>query len=126
MEKIITIFLFLLSTAKSAVGQSLIVNGDFEMLYDCPKYVGDIDLVREWHNGNFTPDIFSSCTNGQENGLNVPHNYAGTKYAASGNCYTGIVLFTKQSNLSKNKATKLASQYGQSLLLRSIRVKLTD
>ncbi|GAB3843755.1 hypothetical protein GCM10028822_00270 [Hymenobacter terrigena] len=77
-------------------------------MYNCPKYVGDIDLARNWHNGGFTPDIFSSCTNNQENGLNVPNNYAGSKSPISGNCYAGIVLYTTQSNLSKKQSYEVS------------------
>lgn len=96
MEKTLVILAALAIQVKVAFSQQLITNGDFEQLDSCPKYVGDIQVAHGWHNGGMTPDLFSTCTNGHENGLNIPDNYAGSKKSINGNCYAGIVLFTKR------------------------------
>lgn len=80
--------------SRTCAGQNLIVNGDFEQQHACPQYVGDIEFARGWHNGNEnTPDLFSRCTKGQDNGLHVPDNYLGTRQPVSGDAYAGLDLF---------------------------------
>ncbi|SFQ82629.1 hypothetical protein SAMN04515668_4850 [Hymenobacter arizonensis] len=98
-----SIALVLLSVGDSQA-QSLVVNGGFEQLTSCPQYVGDIDRARGWNNGELTPDLFSTCTNGRENGLNVPDNYVGFQHPAVGQCYAGIALFSEKKHLSTRKS----------------------
>lgn len=86
-----------------ATGQNMLFNGDFEKMFNCPKTVGDIEAASGWHNGSLTPDLFSSCTNGSDNGLNVPNNYVGSIQPFNGSSYAGIFLFTKRKNWSKYK-----------------------
>jgi hypothetical protein len=100
-------FAGLLALAPPAFGQNLIPNGDFEDLHDCPRTVGEIEIARGWHNGALTPDLFSDCTNGQDNGLNVPDTYVGTQTPASGHCFAGLVLFGKQRGLQDRDAYKI-------------------
>ena len=101
MEKALTVILLFISSFK-VYSQSLIANGSFESLYDCPKYVGDIEYCHGWHNGGLTPDLFSRCTNGQENGLNIPNSYVGNILPSDGNNVAGLLLFSNKSELPKS------------------------
>ncbi|QIL78355.1 hypothetical protein [Hymenobacter sp. HDW8] len=101
-----SIALVLLSVGASQA-QSLVANGGFEQLTICPKAVGDIDCAKGWKNGGLTPDLFSTCTNGTENGLNVPDNYVGFQHPAVGRCYAGIALFTEPKHLSMSKSLEV-------------------
>jgi hypothetical protein len=94
-----SIALVLLSVGASQA-QSLVVNGGFEQLTSCPKYIGDIDYAKGWKNGELTPDLFSTCTNGRENGLNVPNNYVDFQHPAVGRCYAGIERSFARKNTS--------------------------
>jgi hypothetical protein len=99
----LVLFGLLLHTYR-ALGQSLISNGSFERVHDCPRSVGDIEYAQGWRNGGLTPDLLSTCTGTGDNGLHVPHTYVGTQTPLDGGCYAGLVLFSQEENSSLKEA----------------------
>jgi hypothetical protein len=88
-------------------GQALVLNGSFERLHDCPRYVGDIEYAQGWRNGGLTPDLFSTCTGRGDNGLHVPDTYVGARTPLDGDSYAGLVLFTEDEHVSKKEAFEI-------------------
>lgn len=75
------------------VGQSLIVNGDFEVKLYCPSSYNQNELkyIDNWQQPTrATPDYFHRCSNK----AGVPQNIFGRQEAQSGDGYVGLVTFT--------------------------------
>lgn len=98
MHRIIHItVLFLLSY--TAVGQNLLVNGDFEY-GTCPVTTGDVGRCRPWtrfHKGS--SDYFRDCS--PLPALQVPGNFNGYQPAVSGYAYMGLATYFPDGNFGR-------------------------
>jgi len=74
----------------SGYSQNLILNPSFEQYDSCTNYVGNIDVVQNWGNGNIiTPDYYNTCNSFP---VGIPSNYLGYQVAQDGQGYVGIGL----------------------------------
>jgi hypothetical protein len=87
----------------TGLGQSLLHNGSFENLAECPKKVGAIGVAFHWYLNAETPDLFSACTS-PTSVVGVPRNYQGTRAAQDGSAYVGLVLYYTGDDLSARQA----------------------
>ncbi len=71
-------------------GQSLVPNGSFEEYIECPDSWNQIDRATGWSRFRRTPDYFNACDQGI---ASVPLNFAGNKYAATGQAYACILAW---------------------------------
>lgn len=71
-------------------GQSLVPNGSFEEYILCPDNGNQIDRAVGWSRYRRTPDYLNACDEGI---ASVPLNFAGNRYAATGQAYACILAW---------------------------------
>lgn len=76
---------------------NLIPNPGFESRKRCPKGLGQIDLVDEWHSPNGgTPDYFNVCYTRDVQTVGIPNNYFSNQPLIEGEAYAGIYAGEKE------------------------------
>jgi hypothetical protein len=77
----------------------LILNGDFEDFIKCPDNIGQWEQIAHWKSiSKASPDYFNSCFQKKllyNWSVDVPDNFAGSTYPASGNAYAGIIAYIR-------------------------------
>ena len=96
---ILTILYSMQTTAQN--NMTLLNNGSFECVTECPKRTGAIESASGWYLLLESPDLFSSCE--KNHILGVPKNYMGYKDAQDGISYAGIALYVQQRPLLHDK-----------------------
>ena len=80
----------ILITGKSAIGQNLVPNSDFETFINCPTDVANMTEVAQWSSAtSATPDYYNVCATNPM--MDIPTNFNGNETPHSGNAYAGIV-----------------------------------
>lgn len=83
----------LISMVKSGVAQNLVPNAGFEEHNYCPPDInqGELQLIKEWRQSTSgTPDYFNRCSKD----VGIPNSIFGTRDAAEGNAFLGLVVFS--------------------------------
>ena len=81
---------FILVSCSVSVAQNLVPNPSFELFYECPPYLGQIQQAVSWGSpNNKTTDYFHRCSP-VEDGASVPENRLGVQEPADGDAYSGI------------------------------------
>lgn len=87
---IIIAFLFIMP---QAMAQNLVPNHDFSSHVYCPAGINqsELEIVSEWNQTTRgTPDYYHACSND----VGVPHHVFGSREAAAGKGYIGLVAFS--------------------------------
>lgn len=90
MRKIYIILLCF--NAQFVFSQNLVPNPSFEDTVMCPDMGGQVARAKYWHSIENTPDYFNACCIFPQ--FSVPDNAIGYQYAASGDAYCGLWLYT--------------------------------
>ncbi|HZX73772.1 MAG TPA: T9SS type A sorting domain-containing protein, partial [Cyclobacteriaceae bacterium] len=111
-------------------GQNLIGNHSFETYSQCPYDLDQVFLANGWENWCATPDYYNECTTIW--GTDVPLNWQGFQYAASGQAYAGVFTYWSHhignnQNVRDYVATQLTSPLtiGQNYFVQ-FKVSLSD
>lgn len=89
--------IFLFCFLKLHAQESLVPNGSFENLINCPQGA-DLFNAQGWFSPNEgTPDLFNSCADVSTN-YSVPTNAFGYQAAQNGTGYAGIVTYSYNGN----------------------------
>lgn len=76
-----------------------VINGNFDVVSTCPVNLSQANRCSGWRSySNGTPDYFNSCASSGM--VDVPLNFVGFQYAASGNGYMGGYYYTAGINNS--------------------------
>jgi len=102
---IIVVCLFSYSLMKS---QNLVPNPSFEIYDTCPNSLSQITYAVGWYNVSSTPDYFNACDLTHPD-VEVPLNFWGYQYPASGNGYAGFPAKYGTSGVREYLGTTLAS-----------------
>jgi len=78
--------------SSKAYCQNMILNPSFELYDSCPTFYAQMYLVQNWINGYGSQDYFNSCDT--TNFVGVPSNSFGYQFAATGNAYVGVFVYT--------------------------------
>lgn len=90
------VLLFFLIVSSFSLGQNLVPNPSFEDTISCPNGGSQISNALGWSSFRASPDYFNSCSS--PNFFSVPDNFFNYQAAASGNAYTGIITYTRDTN----------------------------
>ncbi|MDA9774256.1 hypothetical protein N9B82_04800, partial [Saprospiraceae bacterium] len=89
------LLIFLLSVSLYFVsGQNIVPNPDFENLSSCPSQLDDFPVVDWIVPTEGTADYFHTCGGDQ---VDVPDNIFGSQPSATGDAYTGVMIFIEQT-----------------------------
>lgn len=103
MRIIVLLHIFILSTAYGSAQNNLILNGSFENVNGCPwvDVINDGYLFYCTNPANYTPDYFNLCYTNlgfPYSVMGIPSNSRGYQMPRTGNAYTGIDLWEKNTS----------------------------
>ena len=106
-KRLLALFLALVS-AWNLPAQNLVPNPSFELFTSCPTFPL-FSFCQLWtvpinHMGS--PDYFNTCATGS---ANVPNNYMGYKWPATGNAYAGILVKNSSPNFREYIQTQFTT-----------------
>ncbi len=82
-----------LIVVQEGIAQNLVINGDFEDYFNCPKTMGSLSFDAKSLPAatNGSTDYFNTCA---ASPMGVPKNFNGEQNAYSGSAYAGLYLFS--------------------------------
>ena len=131
IKHILFIFLTVIPYNK-IVSQNLVVNGNFEILSQCPSNQAQIAYATGWNSAGGTPDYYNSCAT-YTTFFSVPKNDVGYQQdCGGGNGYAGIFALGSVSTYSPNglreylQTTLIGGLQAAHIYLASMKVSLAN